>query len=371
MRTVNLALLTAIVVTASESSLRSEETTIWQHDASVSTVCAAPDGTYAATGTSTGKVTLWNLNNGSRRELSEAATQRISALAFSQDSKVLSVAAGRSLVLWSVIDGRVISRLKANSGSIDSLAFSPGGKKLAGTGKGLPVAIWRLENQAAIGELSRETENGGCVVFLTDDHLRIGAASNGSILVLDIEFERTRPIAVASYRDWSIDCMAFSRDGEALAFGASHTVDDGLRSEIHVWDLKEAGQQRPTQELTDVAVVNDPAGILPTWGYALRGHRAPIWCLAFSADGKRIASASGSYFRLSGGVNAVGAVDSARIDVRENAVRLWDLDLRRQILSHDIHVDSVKSVDFLPGDTRILSGSLDKTARLLSAKPSQ
>jgi WD40 repeat protein len=78
----------------------------------------------------------------------------------------------------------------------------------------------------------------------------------------------------------------------------------------------------------------------PKMRLILEGHHEPVWSVAFSPDGKQIASSS--------------------LDIR-----LWDAETGARIgQPMEGHDDAILSIAFSPDGKQIASGSLDKTIRL-------
>src|SRR5215468_3286282 len=73
----------------------------------------------------------------------------------------------------------------------------------------------------------------------------------------------------------------------------------------------------------------------------LDGHTDPVYAVAWSPDGKTLATAG-----------------------FDNTVRLWDAATRKEIRKYEGHSKLVLAVAIAPDSKRILSGSLDNTAKL-------
>src|SRR5437588_105512 len=79
-----------------------------------------------------------------------------------------------------------------------------------------------------------------------------------------------------------------------------------------------------------------------------QGHRSTVWSVAFSPDGRSLASGSGDF-----------------------SVRIWDLATGRQQRVFDEHTGPVWSVVYSPDGRLLASGSYDGTIRLWDVEKGQ
>ena len=87
----------------------------------------------------------------------------------------------------------------------------------------------------------------------------------------------------------------------------------------------------------------------------LKGHTAPVNCVAFSADGKRLASASGS----------------PSVKNKLGEVKVWDATTGEGLLTLKGHGQGVTSVAFSADGKRLASASHDQTVKVWDATSGQ
>src|SRR5262249_45752491 len=90
----------------------------------------------------------------------------------------------------------------------------------------------------------------------------------------------------------------------------------------------------------------------------LKGHNGPGWSVAFSPDGKRIASGSGIW-------------DEKKREFTSGEVKEWEVETGKEVLTLKGHSDLVTSLAFSADGTRLASGSDDKTVKLWDAQTGQ
>jgi WD40 repeat protein/serine/threonine protein kinase len=214
--------------------------------------------------------------------------------------------------VWDPATGREVASLRGQGQSIRELAFSPDGRRLLafsvdGTLKSWDPAandrhvLLRIPWQATWGDILSPSQR--LLVALKDDASQLWDVATG----------RKRADLPGRFPSEVGAAAVFSPDGRRLAY----TTDDRA---IHVWDLGSLGET-----------------------HVLRGHTSHIRALAFSPDGKRLAS--GSMYA-------------------ESAARLWDLTTGKEIAVLRGHRNEVGWLAFSPDGTRLATASLDQTARL-------
>lgn len=274
------------------------------------------------------------------------------AVAFSPDGKVVAVgragmqSGGKVLVkssigLWETLTGKSIREIDSPA-PVLAVEFSPDGKTLASAGGSMPYRGLGVVDQGeshdygihvhdwTTGKLIRELPGHNRAIyslsFSPDGKILASAGGDSAVRLWDPATGKELSRGDGN-RMW-VETVAISADGKMVASA-------GQDNTIHLW---EAATGKLIHRIPGAPPRANPNAIA---GYTRAMYRSKIWSLAFSPDGKTLASGSGDTF-----------------------VYLWDPATGKQIRRLDGHQHWVRSVAFSPDGKTLASGSQDKSVRL-------
>jgi WD40 repeat protein len=220
-----------------------------------------------------------------KRAVLKGELNHIFCLAFSRDGKILAGGGlgDERVQLWDIAAGKVRSTFKGQGKNVYSVAFSPDGKILASAGGEVrgagEIILWDLPTKKPRVLLQDPNDVFKSLAFNADGStLAAGCLVSSGVRLLDVATgkERTRYTA---HDPRGISSIAFSPDGKMLASA-------GVDGMVKVWEPAGAKEQFSFRASTG-------------------GGHAPV---AFSPDGKMLACGCNSYLRINNQLGFLGEV---------------------------------------------------------------
>ncbi|KAF9556952.1 WD40 repeat-like protein [Agrocybe pediades] len=286
----------------------------------------------------------------------------VNTVAFSPDGRTFAVAHDNCVSIRDVQSGEIFfSPLPLeDTEDICSIAFSPDNSKMAiASYQGTSIRIWDIQTSNLIAQPQNVEGDFVSYLVFSQDSSKLASYSRSAILVLDSSSGEviSNLFRTNDIEDPWIDSLAFTPHDSNLLLvsdtGMVHILDThtgfGLAEPFDV--NKEAGRIRSAilSDATMVAV-SHPQGVIYIWDIQTRttirgpfvGHDDRLTALAFSPDGKKLASGS-----------------------RDAIIQIWDVDTGNVIAGpFEGHTEWISSLAVSSDGTKFISGSFDRSVRL-------
>jgi WD40 repeat protein len=290
-----------------------------------------PEATkVAAVSGSTAKV--WDRVTGKELLVLKGHALTVTRIAWSADGKVVATASDDQTVkLWDAVNGKELHTLRGHFDAINGLAFSPDSRWLATASNDETVRVWDVAGGNEVRQLKRG-KSFASVTYSPNGRFLAGGGSQGDLALW--EASSGKLIWATSPTGNTVNSLAFNTKGDLLATASMDRT-------VSIWDARtgkhlkslpghtgfvlDVAFQPGTEVVVSASADRTVRGWLPTGElFNLRGHRGRVTALAFSRDGKRLATAG------------------------DGEVFLWDLDAAQDSVPYGDHSEECTAVAFGP-----------------------
>ena len=288
------------------------------HPDYVKAVAISPDGERVLSISLDGALSVWAIRSGERIDDGQIPCRSPQCMAVSPDGRWLAVAG---------VDGEVValdaeslterSRFTGHQDEVVSVSISHDGKNIASASRDGTVRIWDVKDGRAVHTVRPDAGDGAprAVAFSPAGPL-LACAMGGKVMLLSGPDWRRERDFMGGDPDLGIYSICFSPDGKKLAIGNHARVD--------IWNVRKSRLDR-----------------------RIRGHSGRVTAVAFSPDGRLIASGGG-------------------IQHYDSNILLYRSSSGRKLATIAVHQMPVVSLAFSPDGRWLASGSWDQTVGLFN-----
>jgi eukaryotic-like serine/threonine-protein kinase len=302
-----------------------EYLTLRGHTGIVRSVAFSPDGWCLASAGDDRTVRIWDAT----RDQSQwealltypGHESIVNCVAFTPGGRIASVGGDHAIHVWDPRDGqRVFPPLRGHTSQLYCVACSSDGRFIASGGADGTMRIWDAHTGRLI-QIYDDHENDFWGLAFNNDGTRLASASGDGMVRLH-DPRSSQPPRLFNGENDKLWCVAFSPSLNGRFFAAGS--DTG---KIIIWDGA-TGRPEPIRQLPGP---NQPPG-----------HVGPVYGVAYSPDGKRLASAG-----------------------KDRTIRIWDVMSGEQLMAPFKANAKFEAVAFSPDGLYLVAVNADGTIRVL------
>ncbi|APR87034.1 High-affnity carbon uptake protein Hat/HatR [Minicystis rosea] len=314
----------------------------------------SPDGKRVATGANDGKAWVWNADGSGAPVVLEGHTEAVKRVAWSPDgTRLVTASADGTARVWNAGGSGEPVVLRGHGGKVVAASFDPSGTRIVTASSDKTARVWNADGSGQAIVLSGHAEAVTSALW-SPDGMRIATASDDNTARVWSAFDADLPLVLRGHGEGVLSAR-FSPDGRSIVTssydGTARVWSAGVDARFAATHFPAGAVPQLSPSLDEVLTVDTENGAVQVWrtdgigrAIVLPGHDRGVRSAVFSADGKKIVTAS-----------------------EDGTARVWNADGSGVLVVLRDHKSEVAWAAFSPDGRKVVTASFDKTARVWNA----